>query len=122
EKGVLASRASLTLGAHYSRALSEGADDGLPQILREQLADPHTPSVLRLELGRVLQFHQELDAPLLHRLLDPANPAPLRLTACETLLAEPHEGEPHAAAVASLRDLARLPNREIALATADVIQ
>src|SRR5207249_1090734 len=50
------------------------------------------------------------------------NPAPLRLIAVETLLAE-HGQEPAAnGALGTLRDLARLPNREIALATADVIQ
>ena len=47
-----------------------------------------------------------------------ANPAPLRLLAVETLLAE----RDHPAAPAVLRDLARLPNREIALATAAVVQ
>ena len=122
EKGVLAVRAALTLGAHYNRALAEQPDGTLVQTLRKQLADPHTPAVLRIELGRVMQNHQELDPPLLEKLLDPANPAPLRLTAVETLLADHADGPLHAAAVATLRDLARLPNREMALTTADVIQ
>src|SRR5439155_15954074 len=52
-------------------------------------------------------------------LLDPANPAPLRLIAAEALLAE---GAESAEALSALRELARLPNREIALATADVVQ
>ena len=59
---------------------------------------------------------------MLDRLLNPANPAPLRLIAAETIMAEHTEGPLRAAAIAALRDLARLPNREIALATADVIQ
>ncbi len=122
EKGVLAVRAALTLGAHYHRALAEQPDGLLVQSLCKQLADPHTPAVLRIELARVLQHHQELDAPLLEKMLDPANPAPLRLTAVETLLGDHTEGPLHAAAVATLRDLARLPNREMALTTADVIQ
>lgn len=122
EKGVLSSRAALTLGAHYSRALSERPDPQLVETLRTQLANPHTPAVLRLELGRLLQDFQEFDPPLLEKLLDPANPGPLRLIAAETILAEHGEGQAHAGALAALRDLARLPNREIALATADVIQ
>jgi hypothetical protein len=122
EKGVLAVRAALTLGVHYNRALAERPDEAPLKELRRQLADPHTPAVLRIELGRLLQHHQELDEPLLERLLDSANPAPLRLTAAETLLAEHADGPLHGAAAAALRDLARLPNREIALATADVIQ
>ena len=64
----------------------------------------------------------ELDLPILQILVRPAIPAPLRLIAVETLLTE-HADEPIAStALASLRDLARLPNREIALAAADVIQ
>jgi hypothetical protein len=122
EKGSLAARASLTLGAHYGRALNERPDEALVLTLRSQLADPHTPAVLRLELGRLLQFHQELDYPVLEKLLDPSNPAPLRLIAGEAILTEHADGPGRAAAIAALRDLARLPNREIALATADAIQ
>lgn len=122
EKGVLAMRAALTLGAHYSKALTERGDEVLLQNLRQQLGNPHTPACLRIELGRLLQHHQELDCPLLERMLNSSNPAPLRLIAIETVLAENMEGAIHASAVAALRDLARLPNREIALATADVIQ
>lgn len=122
EKGILASRAAQTLGAHYSRCLGESIDDTLVKQLRRQLADPHTVPPLRLELGRVLQAHQELDPDLLNKLLDPSTPAPLRLIASETILADHTEGHPHWAAVAALRDLARVPNREIALATADIIQ
>ena len=122
EKGALASRASLTLGAHYSRALNERPDENLAKSLRHQLGDPHTPAVLRLELGRLLQYHQELDLPLLEQMLNPANPAPLRLIASEAMLADHPDGPGRTAAIAALRDLARLPNREIALATSDVIQ
>jgi hypothetical protein len=122
EKGVLAMRSALTLGAHYGRAMTERPDETLVQQLRAQLGDPHAPACLRIELARLLQYHQELNPALLDSMLDPANPAPLRLIAIETVLADHLEGQIHASAVAALRDLARLPNREIALATADVIQ
>jgi hypothetical protein len=123
EKGVLAQRAALTLAAHFSRALSEHPDTTLVQSLRLQLADAHTPAVLRVELGRLLQYNQELEVGLLEHLLDVSNPAPLRLIAVETLLSEHDDDGPlRGTAVTTLRDLARLPNREIALATADVIQ
>src|SRR5208337_1156314 len=76
----------------------------------------------RIELGRLLQNHQELDMPLLEQMLLASNPAPLRLIAVEALLAE-HTGHPAAnAALSTLKDLARLPNREISLASADIIQ
>jgi hypothetical protein len=122
EKGVLATRAALTLGAYYARALTERSDPALVESLRQQLATPGTPAGLRIELGRVLKLHQELDRPLLEKLLGSANPAPLRLTAIETILGELTEGVLYGEAVTALRDLARLPNRELALATAEVIQ
>jgi hypothetical protein len=122
EKGVLATRAALTLGHHYSRALTEQPDEKLAKSLRHQLADPQAPAALRIELGRLLQGHQELDMALLEQLLMGSNPAPLRLIAVETMLADHPDHPACTAALATLRDLARLPNREIALATAAVIQ
>jgi len=122
EKGILAARAAMTLGAHYSRALTERPDAGLFESIRAQLSDPQSPAVLRLELGKLMQLHQELDLPLLERMLDPLNPASLRLIACETVLSEHIECPIKLMAVSALRDLARLPNREIAIATADVVQ
>jgi hypothetical protein len=121
EKGVLSVRASQTLAAHYSRILAEGAEEGLLTHLRAQLASIHTPAVLRLELARLLQANQELDDPTLDNLLAPSNPASLRLIAIETLLSDPDDPRQKDAVVA-LRDLARLPNREIALAAADLVQ
>src|SRR5262249_26386917 len=115
EKGVLAARAALTLGVHYGRALTEQPEETQVKMLRQLLADPPPPAVLRIELGRVLKNHQELETPLLEKLLDSTNPAPLRLIAVEALLADHVEGPLHSAAITTLRDLARLPNREIAL-------
>jgi hypothetical protein len=122
EKGVLGSRAALTLGHHYSRALTEQPDDKLVRSLQAQLAELASPAALRIELGRLLQTHQELTLPILEQMLLASNPAPVRLIAVESLLAEHPEHPVTNAALVALRDLARLPNREIALATADVIQ
>lgn len=118
EKGVLAVRSALTLGAHYSRALTERPDDSLVMRLQAQLVDPHTPPALRMELARVLQEHHAVEVAMMERLLDPANPAPLRLVAADTLMAEGR----NSAALATLHEVARLPNREMALATAEVVQ
>jgi hypothetical protein len=118
EKGAVGTRAAATLGAHYARVLSEGASPEFVEQLRRQLADPHAPPPLRIELVRLLQASHELHRDVLEQLLDPANPAPLRLTAVEALLAK----DDHPGALAALHDLARLPNREIALATAALVQ
>jgi hypothetical protein len=118
EKGLLAQRAVQTLGDHYSRALAAAADPELPDELRRQLADVHAPAMLRLELARLLHEHHELDEHLIFQLIDPAAPAPLRLIGVEAMLAAGDSVE----ATSALRDLAKLPNREIALATAAVVQ
>lgn len=118
EKGIQALRAALTLGCHYHRVLSLAPDAALVEQLRQHLADGHTPPLLRLELARVLYTHRELNAELLRALLDSANPAPLRLIAVEALLEKGNSVE----AMAALHELARLPNREIALGIAQVVQ
>lgn len=123
EKGVLSARAAQTLAAHCNRALTERPDEKLAETLRSQLSDPSAPAVFRLELGRLLQQHHELTPPVLAKLLDPSNPAPLRLIAVEVALAEPMpDPSLKSPAISALRDLARLPNREIALAAADAVQ
>jgi hypothetical protein len=122
EKGLISARGAQTLGAHYNRLMCEQADPTLVAAIRQQLSDPQTPAVLRLELGRILQVHQELDQPLLEQLLDPGTPATLRLIACETILSEEKASPLRDVATSGLKDLARLPNREIALSTADVVQ
>jgi HEAT repeat protein len=118
EKGVLALRAALSLSVYYGQILAAGATPELVEQLRKQLIDPHTPAMLRLELARLLHHYRELDGDALRKLLDSSMPAPVRLIAVEALLAMGNCPE----AVAALHDLARLPNREIALATADVVQ
>ncbi|MFO0930893.1 MAG: hypothetical protein U0736_28330 [Gemmataceae bacterium] len=118
EKGCISIRVALTLGAHYAHQLHAGAPPELLGTLRGRLTDPATPAVLRLELAHLLNRYRELDLGDLRQLLDPAMPAPVRLIAVEAMLAQGQSPE----AVAALHDLARLPNREIALATAELVQ
>lgn len=118
EKGALAVRSALTLGVHYDWVLKQQPDEELIRHLQRMLVDPHTPPAMRIELARVLQDHQAADIGLMESLLDPANPAPLRLVAVDALLGEGR----NAAALAALHEVARLPNREMALATAEVVQ
>jgi HEAT repeats len=122
EKGLISARSAETLAAHYNRLMCEQADPTLIAIIRGQLSDPQSPAILRLELGRILQVHQELDNQLLEQLLDSGTPATLRLIACETILSQEKDSMLRTAAIAGLKDLARLPNRELALGTADVVQ
>jgi HEAT repeat protein len=118
EKGFLAVRSALTLGLHYTRILADQPDEQLVHDLQRQVADPRSPATLRIELANVLRTSHLLDDKLLQKMLDPLNPAPLRLIAADVLLAQGS----HAGAVAAMREVARLPNREIALATAAAVQ
>jgi hypothetical protein len=118
EKGLLGLRAALTLGAHAEQVLASAQDPKLAEKLRLQVADSHAPALLRLELARVLQRNQELDEQTLRKMMSAISPAPLRLIAVEARLIQGESPE----ATGVLCELARLPNREIALATADVVQ
>jgi hypothetical protein len=123
EKGLISVRSAETLAAHYNHLLSEQADPGVVASIRQHLAQTQTPAVLRVELGRILQAHQAMDSQLLEALLDGGSPASLRLIACETILSQDDSSNAlRSMAISGLKDLARLPNREIALGTADVVQ
>jgi HEAT repeat protein len=118
EQGMLALRAAQTLGAHYARALNEHLSPVLIDLLLRDLADPHGPPLLRIEIAQVLQNLGQLSLPFLELLMEGGNPVPLRLLAAKELL---KVGET-LQVVPVLREIARLPNREIALATAAIVQ
>lgn len=118
DKGLLALRAASTLAAHYHHVLTLQNNPALPEELRQLVMSPKTPALLRIELTRLLHQHRELDEQTAWKLLDSAMPGPARLLAAEILLAAGHTAE----IVLVLRDLARVPNREIALLVADVVQ
>jgi hypothetical protein len=118
EKGLLAVRAAQTLGSYYAHVLEEQPEEALTQRLQCQAADLHTPGALRLELARLLLRLDKAPPQLLESLLEPVHPSSLRLLAAEALLSR----GTHAQAQATLYDVARLANREIALATALVVQ
>jgi hypothetical protein len=118
EKGTVGQRAAMTLGVYYGQLLSEESNPAIVDDLRRQVLSPHVPPTMRHELVQLLKVNHELDRSLTEKLLGPTNPAPVRLIAVETLL---REGE-HPEALTALIDLARLPNREIAIAVAEVVQ
>jgi hypothetical protein len=118
EKGTLAVRSALTLGVHYGRVLNEQPNEALIRELQRQLADPHAPTPLRTELAHLLLDNQLVDREMLEQLLDTTNPAPLRLIAADALL----EQGVYERTLPALHEIARMPNREIALATASLVQ
>lgn len=117
EKGLLSFRSAETLAAHFANVLQEKPEETM-DFLFQTLEDPHASPVLRIEFARLLHANQALDTAKLEELLNPANPTSLRLLAAEGLL----DAGPHAGATACLREMARLPNRELALSAAEVVQ
>jgi len=117
EKGLIGLRSAQVLGVHYAGVLHERPDEAVP-VLERVVGDPHAAPLLRIELARLMVANQVMEHELKEQLLDSANPAPLRLLVAENLL----EAGPHVRAIVCLREIARLPNRELALTTASVVQ
>lgn len=118
ETGALGVRATQSLSLHYAQQLAESNDPNLLNQLREQVANPKAATVLRVELAHLLRKHGQLTPELLMRMIDPTNPSPLRLMAVEALL----QVGPNERAVDVLREVARQPNRELALSASIIVQ
>jgi hypothetical protein len=118
ENGPLGIRSTQTLVEHFRQILSEAPDPSHIASLRDQVSSPRTPAVLRVELAQLLHTHRLLTEELLEQMLHPNNPSSLRLLAVESLLLQ-HQTEQ---AVEVLRDVARQPNRELALTAAILVQ
>jgi hypothetical protein len=119
EGGVTTVRATQTLVSYYSHILNTRADrTELAAELRGKVLDRSAPTTLRVELAQLLFEQHLLDRDALEGLLSSDHPVPLRLLAADTILL--NESYPRAAD--TLRSIARMPNREIALAVAQIIQ
>ncbi len=123
EKGVLAARSAQTLVSQFRKVLAESPTPKFVDNLRQQLLEPKTAAVFRIELARALQESRNLTEANLERLLMASNPAPLRMIACETVFLDfANHRMLHHNAMLTLRELGRVPNRELALATATILQ
>jgi len=116
--GNLGARAAATLAAHYRHMLIDESDSTIAIELRRLILNRQIPMALRHELAQLLDQHGELSVADLETLLHSGDAAPIRLFAADALLGR---GE-HLEAVQTLRELARVPNRELAVATASVVQ
>lgn len=118
EIGPLGVRATQTLALHYSQRLAENPEPNLIAQLKEHVVSPRSSAILRIELANLLHKYDQITPDILDCLLDSANPAPLRLLAVETMLQQGIAGS----AVEVLRQVAKLPNRELALNAAVIVQ
>ena len=117
ERGSISIRAAQTLAVHYSRMLLDRPGETQP-VLKSLVENPNAPPLLRIHLAHLLCKQRQLEPAVLERLLDAANPATLRLLAAEMLLMV----GPNNRALNILREIARLPNRDLALDTARIVQ
>jgi hypothetical protein len=119
EGGDLARRSTATLIAYYGQLLdAHSSADALADHLRYLVREKKTPSILRVELAQLLFEQNLLDAQSMEPFLGSEQPVALRLLAADAILS----AGPHEKAEETLRSVARLPNREITLAVAQMLQ
>lgn len=119
EGGVLARRATSTLIAYYGQLLdAHSAAEAVAEELRDFVRDKTTPSILRVELAQLLFEQNLLDTAGMEPYLNSDQPTALRLLAADAILSAGR----HEKAEETLRSIAKLPNREITLAVAQMLQ
>lgn len=118
DRGPLGSRAAETLGIHYSRLMREEPEETSRELIG-LVENAQTAALLRVQLARLISNQYKGDIRLMEKLLGAGNPVPLRQMAAETLLTRTGR---HPEALATLREIAKLGNRELALDTARIVQ
>jgi len=118
ESGILGTRATQTLGRHYSNHLMANPTPQLLKQLSDLVVSPKATTIMRLELANILIQLGFMTDELLEKMLNPENPSPLRLLAVESLLQSNRQEQ----AIDVLREVARQPNRELALTAATLVQ
>jgi hypothetical protein len=118
EAGTLGLRAAETLTNHYQQRIAESSDPKLMAELQDHVASLRSPAILRIELAQLLRKFGSFTPGMLETMLDPANPSPLRLFAVEALLQRKVDEK----SIEVLRQVARQPNRELALQAAIIVQ
>ncbi|HMO34886.1 MAG TPA: HEAT repeat domain-containing protein, partial [Gemmatales bacterium] len=117
-RGPLGLRAAETLGVHYARLMREEPEETAREIFT-LVENPQTPALLRVQLAKLISSDYKGDLKMMEKLLGAGNPVPLRQMAAEKLLIRTGR---HPEALATLREVARLGNRELALDTARIVQ
>jgi HEAT repeats len=121
EAGWLGCRATLTLRQHFRRELSESPSPELLDQVGHGICDGTIPSALRVELAHLLYEFNCAIPEVWTPLLDKGQPSALRLLAAGAMLLS-HQTESHEKALEALREVARVPNREMALQVASIVQ
>jgi hypothetical protein len=118
QSGLIATRATTTLISYFHRELNQNPSPELVDALATKVRDGKISSSLRVEYAQLLADQHFVDGDFWRLLLNAGQPSFLRLLAAGALLREGQD----AAAVEALRDVAKVPNREIALQIAAIVQ
>ncbi|MFT3878846.1 MAG: HEAT repeat domain-containing protein [Gemmatales bacterium] len=118
DRGQLGVRSAETLSVHYARLMREEPDETSRELI-SVVENAQTPAILRVQLAKLISNQYKGDIRLMEKLLHAGNPVPLRQMAAETLLTRTGR---HPEALATLREIAKLGNRELALDTARIVQ
>ncbi len=119
EGDPLGTKSVRTLIDHYSHVLQTTGDYDLITDLTNQVLDSATATSLRVELAGLLRNLGLLTPELLDRMSNADQPGPVRLLAAEAMLiVDPW----HPDGLDVLRGLGRQPNREVAMAIANILQ
>lgn len=118
ETGPGSHRTLKTILRHCQKAIQEeGTPEAIERVTRI-MSDPKAPAALRVEVGQVLREANEFSPELAAKFIDQSTPTALRLMAAGVLLGVREDPR----AIEVLREVARQPNRELALAAAELIQ
>jgi HEAT repeat protein len=117
ESGPVSCRAVLTLLEHYRRELRQDPNAVLGELVARSV-DATTPASLRVEYARLLADRGFGDSTYWEQLVGTDQPTYLRLMGAKALL---KQGSSEAA-MQALRDVARVPNREMAIEVAAIVQ
>jgi hypothetical protein len=118
ESGPSGLRSAKTLVIHFRREFEQNLGPELIAEVTARIRSTRTPANLRVELAHLLGGAEFADEKLWRELLDPTQPSALRLLAAGSLL----RSGPDDAALEALREVAHIPNREITLRVALIIQ
>lgn len=118
EPGACSRRALASLILCYRLSLQRGRTPEIMQRLYSQMLDSRLHSTLRVEVGYLLHEQTAFNHEVLRKMMEYHQPSQLRLLAAAELLLKNFDE----LALETLREVARQPNREIALGVAQVLQ
>jgi hypothetical protein len=119
ESGPISKRSMQTLIAHFHREVNENPSQEVIDELAHNVRDRQVPSALRVAYAELLSDQDCVNEKLWGSLLEGSQPSYLRLLAAGALL---KCGTKNDTALDTLREVASVPNREMALQVAAIVQ